>query len=413
MLKIYNIEYILPNGVTKKESKPFNSVEEILDFMKENNFTLKKYKINYLKTGSYYLLRILLPKKHRVTLKDKELLVLLKLLKNMARYRQDEAKMQIMFENFGKNDKRYKSLKNVLNKLSMALSYGISLDKALEQIGVPKYITKSIKVGNESGKAEEVYNKIIDLINVKIQTQRKISKMLLMPKITIFFLYAYFLLLMFFIVPKTKQLLSSLSPNTKLPEITQTLYDLSEKANAHPILFVLGSMGLLIITYKFIYWFFAKITRYIPKVKDVFLAEDFTLLSALLSVSLSARIQLHDAISFAAEAVNDPKLKIELFEIADKVGNKGQKFSQALKAVGFDKSNYYKKDFYNLVYSMEETGELNKAFEELTEEFKERLEDSIETATTFINPVVLIVIAGTLITLYGAVNAPLFKMKIK
>ena len=412
MLKVFDIEYTLPNGKTKKESKLFDSKDDIIEFIKENNFTLKKYKINYLKTIFHYILKILMPKKSKIHLKDKELLVLIKLLRNMARYRQDEAKMQMLFENYGKNDKRYKSLKNVLNKLSMALSYGINLDKALEQIGVPKYITKSIKVGNESGKAEEVYSKLIDLIQVKIQTQRKISKMLLMPKITILFLYAYFLLLMFYIVPKTKYLLSSLSPNEHLPALTQTLFNLSTKANAHPFLFVTESFFLLILTYKLIYLFFSKITKYIPKVKDVFKAEDFTLLSALLSVSLAARIQLHEAISFAAEAVNDQKLKLKLFEIADKVGNKGQKFSQALKTVGFDRGNYYEKDFYNLVFAMEETGELNKAFEELTQEYKERLEDSIEIATTFINPLVLIFIAGALITLYGAINAPLFKMNI-
>jgi type II secretory pathway component PulF len=314
-----------------------------------------------------------------------------------------------MFENFAKNDKRYKSLSTVLEKLSTAMEMGIQLNKALEQVGVPKYITKAIEVGTESGSQEEVYENLIDLMETKIQTERKINSMLLMPKIVFFFIYGYFLMILFVIIPRTKQIIGMLDPS-KFPELSKRLYALSDYALNHKMWFIFISLAIMFITYKALYFIFKKITRFIPKIKDVFLAEDYTMLTALLAVSLAARIQLHEAIAFGAEVVKDNRLKNKLFIISDSILDRGQQLSQALRDLKFDRGNNFERDFYNVVYMMEDTAEIENGFKELYKEVKEKLEDIIDGAVKLINPIMLVIIAAIIITLYYGVQAPLLTM---
>jgi len=406
MYLYYRLRVRAPNGEVKIIKKLFKDITELETFIHENGYILMEKKIAWAETVKWYILRIVMPSKAKIYLSNKELIILLKLLRNLSRYRQNESKVQQLFENFAQNDKRYKSLSTVLTRLSTAMGMGIQIDRALEQVGVPKYITRAIKVGTESGAQEEVYESLIDLIETRIQTERKIKSMLLMPKIVFFFIYAYFLLIMFVIVPRTKKIMGMLD-KSKFPEISLKLYAMSDYAMAHKIWFVILTLTIAIAVYKMLYLFFKKITRYIPKIKDVFLAEDFTMLAALFAVSLAARIQLHEAISFGAEVVNNPSLKVKLYEMAESILNKGQRFSEVLRNVGFDKGNYFEKDFFNVVYMMEDTAELEKGFKEFYKEMKEKLEDIIESATKFINPLVLIIIAITVITLYYGVQAPL------
>ena len=409
MTLAYKLKIRYPNGKIKTEKKIFQNINELESFVHENNYILIEKKVDWFKTLKYYFLKILMPSKVKVHLSNKELIVLLKLLRNLSRYRQNEAKIQQLFENFAQNDKRYKSLSSILLRLSSAMSMGIQLDKALEQVGVPKYITKAIKVGTESGSQEEVYNSLIDLIETRVQTERKIKGMLFMPKIIFFFIYGYFLMIIFFIIPRTKQIIGMLDPN-KFPDISKKLYTMSNYALDHKIWFILITLLVTFLTYKSLYFAFSKITRYIPKIKDVFLAENFTILTALLTVSLSARIQLHEAIGFGAEVVNDKKLKVKLYEISEAILNKGQQFSQALRDLKFDKGNYFEKDFYNVIYMMEDTAEIENGLKELYKETKEKLEDIIDSATKLINPIMLIIIALVIITLYYGVQAPLLTM---
>jgi type II secretory pathway component PulF len=409
MLLVYDLRVRYISGNIEKTTRMFQSQEEIEEFLKDNNYILMNKKINWFQTFKLYLLKIIMPSKAKIELNNKELITLLKILRNIARYRQSETKVQAMFENFAKNDKRYKSLSTVLEKLSTAMEMGIQLNKALEQVGVPKYITKAIEVGTESGSQEEVYESLIDLIETKIQTERKINSMLLMPKIIFFFIYAYFLLILFVIVPKTKQIIGMLDPS-KFPELSKKLYALSDYALNHKIWFVFMSLIIMVVVYKTLYYLFKKTTRFIPKVKDVFLAEDYTMLSALLAVSLAARIQLHEAISFGAEVVKDNKLKTKMFIISEAILDKGQQLSQALRDLRFDRGNNFERDFYNVVYMMEDTAEIESGFKELYKEMKEKLEDIIDGTTKLINPVMLIVIAAIIITLYYGVQAPLLTM---
>jgi len=407
--KIYEIDYVDHIGMSHHVTKKFKNRDEMMKWLTENGYELRKYRVNHLKTFYYFIMKIIFPGKELGAMKDIELLSLLKLLRTMYKYRQDESKMNLIFENYASYDKRYKNLKKALSKLTTQLKYGTPLDKALEQIGVPSFISRSIKVGSESGKAVQIYDRLIDLIETKIYIKKLISKMLLLPKITMFFLYGYFLLIMFVMVPKTKELIG-LMGSSKMPYISKLLYNWSDTALAHPVTFVILTSIFLIILYKLIYKGIAYITRYIPYVKDVYKAQDYTLLTALLSVALSARIQLHDAIAFAAEVVQDNKLKSKLLEVSERVGNRGERFSKALKDLGFNRGSFFEMDFYNTVFAMEDSGDLDKSFDELYIEFKDRLKEVIDKATTFINPVVLVFIASILILLYAGVNAPLFNM---
>jgi len=409
MKLVYHVRYRDSSKKTGETYKTFSGKEEIILWAQESNVHVLSAKPDYLKTLGYYLTLLVKPTAGYGELSDRELIQLLKLLRNMNKYRKHEKKQLVIFENYAKNDKRYKNLKKVLEKLASAMTRGIPVYVALDMVGVPKYVTKAIKVGEKTAGNVAVYDKLIDVLTTKYETARKIKRLLNYPKIVFFVLYVYFLMTIYYQIPQTKKIMNMLDPS-KFPDITKKFYAMSDYAADNPISFFLISLAVILASYKTLYFLIAKSTRYIPYVKNVYLARDYTLLSALLSVSTAASIMITEAIAMSAEVISLPKLKEKFLNVATEIAERGVRFSVALKEEGFDRMDYFSRDFYNMVFAMEDTGEIHLGFEDLYKDYKASMEDVIETAKEFLQPVLLFVIVVFVVIIFYAVNAPLNTM---
>jgi type II secretory pathway component PulF len=141
-------------------------------------------------------------------------------------------------------------------------------------------------------------------------------------------------------------------------------------------------------------------TRYIPFVKDVYSAQDYTLIFSLLSISVSARITLPDAIFHSADVINNDALRRKFKAVAFGVRD-GKGMASMLEAEGIDE------EIVGEVKAGERTSSLSETFNELYLAYNEKLVETIDTATAFINPIMLVFTAVVLITIYYGVNAPM------
>lgn len=409
MKLIYHVRYRDTSKKTGETFKAFSGREDIILWAQESNVHILSAKPDYLKTAGYYLSLLVKPTAGYGELSDRELIQLLKLLRNMNKYRKHEKKQLQIFENYAKNDKRYKNLKKVLEKLASAMTRGIPVYVALDMVGVPKYVTKAIRVGEKTAGNVVVYDKLIEVLETKYETARKIKRLLNYPKIVFFVLYGYFLMTIYYQIPQTRKIMNMLDPS-KFPDITKKFYAMSDYAIAHPIGFFLISLATILVVYKILYFVISRLTRYIPYVRNVYLARDYTLLTALLSVSTAASIMITEAIAMSAEVMSLKKLKEKFLTVATEIAERGVRFSTALKEEGFDKMDSFSRDFYNMVFAMEDTGELHLGFEDLYKDYKASMEDVIETSKEFLQPVLLFVIVVFVVIIFYAVNAPLNTM---
>jgi type IV pilus assembly protein PilC len=401
---IYNLKH---KDRINPEKKYFNDEYEIQDYISSNKYNEADIdiSINYLST-LWYWIKVFF-KINSEHLSDKDLLQVVLLVKKIKKNNLRVDEQIVILNNYVKYDKRYKKLNKALLSVEDSLERGVGMAEALKVAGVPRFITETIKAGEESSELDEILDKLSDFLKTKIETESSISKMLLMPKISFSFVYGYFLLIVFYMAPKSRELGDFLDPE-KYPDITKTIFSLSDTAIANPIQFIIISILILIFTYKIVYLLIAKITKYIPYVKDVFIAQDFVLMSALLSATLKARISLSQAIADVSEVVADKNLRALLEEMSVDIAERGKDLKQSLEDLKFDRSKIsFYRDFYMEVLADRSSANLEKVFESLYVSSKEHMKEVVFYATTFINPIVLIIIASCLLTLYYAINAPL------
>jgi type II secretory pathway component PulF len=397
----YNLKLITKNNKKINEVKYFENFTEVEFYCNSKQYFIISSEINWGNTLLNGFYSMFSSDRKKDMLSDEILLLLLTLLKKAQRSNLSTEERSILLREYVENGTKYKQLKNEIILFNELMISGYQLDKALDSIGVPEYISSSIKVGIESGSIDIIYEKLINLLELKHATKKKVSKILLNPKISIAFLYAYFLFTIFYMIPSSKELTKMMDEKT-FPEITKTFNMYSDWANdGNQIIFVLGTLFTLFVTYNLIFYSISKIIKYLPKLKDIYKSQNYTLIFSLLSVTVTARLSLHNSLYHAAQSLSDYELKQTLIKISNNI-EKGKKIGEE-----FEKSGVFDFEVISEIKLGERTTELGESFGELSEIYKEKLEETIDTAMAFINPVVLVITAATLLTIYYAVNAPL------
>lgn len=399
-MKTYYIEYIVG---TIKETKylEVKNKEEIFSYCQKNNYTLLKY--NKINPIIKFLSNIFSKEKteNRKTLNDVDTYKIIKAL-YIINYAEISTSRRLQY-----------TIKSVHNKKLTPLIYkfydyikeGYETSKALRLIGLSDYVVYSVKVGNETGELTEIYKKIMEVLENKLETSKKIRKLLVNPFIYLTLLFGMFHFYMFFYYQQIKEILKYMD-KSKFPDITNTFLNWSDYATSslnHGIIFVLitsvvywGSIYILIKLVK-------TIIKFIPGLKNILVYEDYIIFFSLLNVSLSSNTMLFRAIQLATEAIKNYNFKKKLFNASEEIED-GTLFSEITK-----NKNLFNNDFEceSAIANFEETKE-TKHFEILIQMQKKKLNDTISTLSAFIQPLLLLIVVFFIIILQYAANAPMW-----
>lgn len=361
---------------------------------KHNIYTTKPPKLKLEETISYNIGSIF--GKSSVSLNDEELYIFISGLKDSQETEMGQLEQfQFLNEIFASN-KMKKLVSNIEEQVTLN---GMPLYVALKENGFPIYVTSSIEVGSEAGNILLVLEKLLVLIQTKIDTARSIKKMMREPKIVGTFLIGYFFFTMFYFIPKSKPLLQFSDPQ-KWPEITKTLVGWSDQANESTISFVLITfivIGVIIYALKFLFKILGYLIPFIRRIKE---NQEISLVFSVLTVSAYSNVLLQDSLRQASGIVTNKKMKNDLYEIAEAI-EIGETFSSELKRKKFPT------EVCVMVKAGESVSKYAQYFEKIANKYKIRTDDSIELALAFIKPLTLVFAATTLITIYYGVNAPL------
>jgi type II secretory pathway component PulF len=403
-MNIYNITVITAENEVKTIKHKANNTTEIYDYCKQNKYIIKKIRqennfISKIKEQKENVIKQSNAKSSFTTEDITEFIGALLLAEDADMNTKE--RYEYMSEVLEKP-----KLKFALDRFNDDVINGMEPSDALNKIGMPNYITRSIRVGGETGDLKPIYKKIIEMLETTLETKKKIGKMLMMPKISMGFLYVMFLFFVMFFFTKIKETLGTMIDYNNIPEISKVFFDLNVTSTENPIMFVSISLFILIAFYKIVYFLISKIIKYMPVLNKIYLYEDMIRFFSLLSVSLSSNIPIVKAIEYSANSIKDKTMQTKLFEIARKIEEGGISFSEVAK-----KDKVFDKVSIIFIRNAEKTNNGSIYYDKLTKIFTEKLNTTIERASTFITPFTYLIIAGFVLLIYYASMSPMWSIQ--
>lgn len=378
--------YIVYDTITKqKESK-----EVVVNYPSERYYG--EDSLNYTLNLEKSIKENLFPKR----LNDKELYELIDVLNQIEENQLGQGEIVEMLERAST-----KRLKALSKNFKINIKIGKSIVETLKEIKVPRYIIMSLESAQKGGKLGNTYINIMEILKLRLDTEKKIAKILRYPKIVMSFLLVYFFAIIYYIIPATAELINMMDPE-KFPEISKKLYAMSEYGNSHEILFTIMTLLATALTYKTLYFMFGKLLMFVPAIRKIGEYKDISLFFSILASLQESGIMLHNGIKFSSEVISNKKMRDDLLKIGKKLQKEGGSFYEHLNDFKFEDQ------VKTFVYYGEKTGKSNVYYRNIKNIYSEKMNSQIDIALEFINPVTMIFTVTIMLTLYIGVNAPLF-----
>jgi type IV pilus assembly protein PilC len=309
------------------------------------------------------------------------------------------ASLDILLER-RKNVAFRKSLTDIRDRVKA----GESLSEAFNaQAGMfPTIYSSTLASGERSGEIASVIGRYIDYIKKMLSVRRKVTSSLVYPVILVGLSCVLIWILVYWVVPTFAEFFQDMGAET-LPLPTQILVTGAQfvRGNVHFIL--AGVVGCLVLAS---FWRSTTAGRLaidgaklkMPLLGSVWNAYAINRFSRTLSTLVSGGIPLVTSLDITAGAIGNAVFKKELLQVARKV-EEGEALWESLEGTGL---------FTHMSVEMIKVGEATGALEEMLNSVSEFLDEEIDARLTnivsFVEPILLIVMAvivgGILLAIY-------------
>ena len=295
-----------------------------------------------------------------------------------------------------------------LEDVATRVKTGESISSAFEaQGGFPIVYTTTLLAGERSGNLEEVLQRFLDFQRVSLTFRKKLKASLIYPALLVVMVIGLFIFLITFVVPRFAQLYDQLG--THLPWLTVFLLNLGNQAQ-HYGLYVLGVA--LVVGFLVYRWTktdagantIDRIRIATPVIGGVWLKYQVGLFSRTLSTLLTGGLPLVPSLETAAKAIDSRQIGLAVYKSVESV-REGRGLSSSLGGT---------KVFPELAIEMvevgESTGALPQMLNSVAEFFEEDVQTSLTAAMSLIEPLILIVMGGVVVTILIALYLPIFSL---
>lgn len=298
-------------------------------------------------------------------------------------------------------------IKSILEQISADVTKGKTLFEAFKaQKHFSDYEVFTIKAGEEIRKLPEVLNELQKYFSRKIKVKRQVVSVMAYPSFVLTITFAVLYFMLNYVVPMFASIFKQFGG--ELPKITQYVIWISSKFNT-VFLGVLLIVGLFLILNK-VYganprfkMMKAKILLRIPifgkLVKKIAVAK----FSQIMGLLLSSRTSLNEALKLSAEVTSFYPLKRVIEDSQTKV-TKGLTLHESLNTGFLDDK------FLTVVTIGEEVNQLDKMFNELSEQLNEEIDHSTKLIGTVLEPLMIVIIAVIVGFILIAMYYPMFNL---
>jgi len=302
-----------------------------------------------------------------------------------------------------------KMMQRFLASLHTRVSEGYSLAQALEMAPyqVSEDFIATIRAGEESGHLDKVLSRLADAIEQQDQLHKKMKTALIYPILMVVVAVIIVFFLMIFVVPKVVGVFDNMQQ--ALPPLTQGMLTISE--------FVQAQWGTLIALVILVWIGFKLLMRQdkwrfkvhqllmrTPAVKRFLIYSATARWSRTVGVLLSSGVTATDALKISAEVMSLDPMKQAVEEMVVKV-REGKKISLSMQQAGF-----FPPLLLNLVQTGEGGGELDNMLLKGATHYEQEVENAANTLVSVLEPALIIVMGGVVLTIVLAIMMPIFEM---
>jgi type IV pilus assembly protein PilC len=300
-------------------------------------------------------------------------------------------------------------LRRVLQNVRDRVNAGASLSEAFAEQGdlFPRLYWTSLKAGEKSGEIESVLRRYLKYQKTVMALSRKVLSTLVYPAILILLSIVLITILMTVVIPKFQDFFGEFGG--ELPLLTVVVIRSASFLRDH-IVWILG--GLVAVV------FFAsrslkttagaewgdKLLLKIPVIGGIFRRSGITQFTRSLATLLGGGTPLVPALENAADAIGNRFLSRRVRDVVPRVREGGELW----------KSLEETRLFTNLTIEMVKVGETSGALEEMLSSVSDFYDEEIETllarVISFVEPVILVVMGGVIVTILLSVYLPIFRL---
>ncbi len=302
------------------------------------------------------------------------------------------------------------NLRIVLGDVEDKIKSGVPLSEAFEAQGLfPRIYTASILAGEKSGALDEVLARFVTYLKRSVGVSRKLRGALAYPA---FLLVAATMMVGFltlYIVPRMSDLFKSLSANRTLPTVTLVVLWFSNGIinNIYWMLPLALIVGLALFAWLrtqsgklLLHKFLLRVPIGGQLIRNMSIAQ----LTRSLSTLISGGITVPEAWDISSQSINNLELRRRSQNVLPMI-REGRAFTEAL-----EKANWVPELALDMIGIGEGSGSLREMLDEVATFYDAEAEVRLEQFTTLLEPLILLVMAGIVVTILLAIYLPIIQM---
>jgi type IV pilus assembly protein PilC len=299
-------------------------------------------------------------------------------------------------------------LRAVLGDVEDQIRGGAALSQAFASQGsiFPRIYTASILAGERSGALDDVLNRYVTYMRRNVALRRKIRGALAYPLFLLFASACMVTFLTVYVVPRMSDLFSGFG--TELPTVTQIVVGLSNWLSANVIWFgplVIGGGVLLFLWTRTDQGRLAvdRVLLKLPLAGSLVVQLSVAQVTRSLATLLAGGITLVESWEIAAESITNRELRRRSSAILPMI-REGRSFTESLEA-----ANWVPLLAIDMVGIGERSGSLREMLDEVAVFYDAESEVRLEQLTTILEPAILVVMGGIVVTILLAIYLPIIK----
>ncbi|WP_457598525.1 type II secretion system F family protein [Hydrogenimonas sp.] len=301
-------------------------------------------------------------------------------------------------------------LKTILTQASESINSGLSLSDTFKRYryDVGGITLAMIELGEQTGNMADALSSLADILEEIQENVQKFKKAMRYPMITMGAMAIAFTILIMVVVPKFKAIFEKF--NAELPLPTKILLGIEHVLSNYGLL-VLGGLIFFIVLIMYLYRnneeFKFKADKLMLKtylIKDIIFFATLNRFAIVFTELVHAGIPIADALDTATGMIDNAVMKEKLEAVKVSV-SRGVSLTEAFKDTGV---------FENMIIQMisagESSGQLDNMMRKVTDYYRMRFNYILDNMSSYIEPIMLAIIAGLVLLLALGIFLPMWDM---
>lgn len=301
------------------------------------------------------------------------------------------------------------TLAKSLREVQASIEQGETLANALGEH--PKIfndlMVTTIRAGEESGSLEISLERMAEQFEKSAKTQALVKKAMIYPIVVALVAVAVVVVMLVKVIPSYTEMFEDLG--TELPGITKAVVAASDFVMHRWFILLPVIAGIVFGIRAYTSteagkYFKADLGMKIPAVRNLVVKSACSQLGRTLSTLLSAGVSLVDAVDIVGDTMQNKRF-YDALKVAKEEVVKGVPLSQPLEECGL-----FPPMMYHMVRIGEESGNTEDMLSKIADYYDEEVEMAVQSLMAAMEPMIIIVLAGVVGVLIGAVMAPMLTM---